>query len=107
MVQILRAWRLVRPDRTFLRVRLVTVDQGVRLEVQAAEGQPGQMSVACARYLDGGWAVRMPMSGRTVRAASWPIALHWMTQELHSVLPGRLVRLGRPVPGESPTGTMS
>jgi hypothetical protein len=104
VARILRVWRLVRPDRSVLRVRLVSVDRGVRLEVQAGRGQ---MAVACARYVDGRWVVRMPFGRRTVRAASWAVALHWMTQELHSVLPGRLVRLGPSSssgPDEAPTG---
>jgi hypothetical protein len=102
VVQVLRVWRLVRPDRSSLRVRLVRAGRGVRLEVQAAESGAGRTSVACARYVDGGWSVRMPVSRRTAQASSWAVALHRMTQELHSLLPGRLIRLSPSPPGSSP-----
>jgi hypothetical protein len=101
VVRVLRVWRLVRPGRSVLGVRLVGVGRGVRLEVRAGRGR---VSVACARYVGGGWVVRTPLGRRTVRAVAsrwmmWAVASRWMVLELCSVLPGRLVRLSPPGPG--------
>lgn len=95
MAQVLRRWRLVRPDRTSVRVRLVAArGKGIRLE--AAAGRE-HLLLASAGYSDGRWTVRMPLTRHTVRVETWPAANRWMLEELHSLLPGRLVRVGRPV----------
>jgi hypothetical protein len=94
VAQVLQRWRLVRPDRTSVRVRLVAARGGIRLE--AAAGRE-HLLLASAQYSDGQWTVRMPLTRHTVRVETWPTANRWMLEELHSLLPGRLVPVGRPV----------
>jgi hypothetical protein len=93
MVHVLQVWHLVDRTGPDLRVRLVADGgRGARLEVGAGQDQ---MLVACAQYVASGWAVRMPLTEHLVKVATWPSAYGWMLEELHSLLPGRLVRVGQ------------
>jgi hypothetical protein len=66
--------------------------QGVRLAVGAGQDQ---MLVACAQHVASGWAVRTPLTEPLVKVATWPSAYGWMLEELHGLLPGRLVGVGQ------------
>jgi hypothetical protein len=103
MGQVVRGWCLVGADGSVVGVRLLVVaGSGARLEVAAGAGW---MTVGWARFVSGGWSVRLPVSGQVVRARSWPAARGWMLDEALSLVPGRLVRSPGPVcrgPGGRP-----
>jgi hypothetical protein len=103
VARIVRQWRLVRPGRLAVPVRLVAAaGRGVRLEVAAGAEQ---LVVAWCRFSDGRWRVHLPLARRTVLADSWSAASWWMLDELYLLLPGRLILLGGPNPRSARSGS--